>query len=367
MAEQNVIKDIQIQRGINDQIKGFKDTVIDHNQSFLDSYDPFAKLLEDPIPGRMPMRLLETMVLKPDAANMMRDGIRFLAFSQIAAMGQPWKSLVRQETSNKPEEMYLRDAAIGTIPIKNSGEDVDFVNRSFEGSTKVTNYLRRMGVIVTGDDIKFDRIGVIRQIATDLGRSAVVTEDDAFFTSITTTGNFTRNSTTGDNDVGANTQTLTFNALQLDLALACISTSKDRKSGNYLNYHADTIIIGPRMEYPVKQMLLSPILSRYGGTGAIEVRGMGTTNPYTGTFNRILVHPKFSASYAWALVDSTAYSYVWQVVDPWQILQENQIEASEAWLVRNAIRYVIMGYFGNGLVDDRAWFYSDSTTAPTVS
>jgi len=363
MAEQ--IKEITIQRGINDQISGFKDTVIEP-KPLLETYDPFAKLLERE-GSSFPMRLLETMVLKPDAANMLRDGIRFLAFSQIASMGQPWKQLVRMESSSKPEEMYLRDSALGVIPIKNSGEDVDFTNRSFEGSTKVTNYLYRLGVIVTGDDIKFDRIGVIRQIATDLGRSAVVTEDDAFFTDIQTTGNFTRNSTTNDNDIGANTAATTFNALGLDLAMATISTSKDRKTGHYLNYHADTILTTPRMEWPVKQMLMSPILMRAADTGAAEVRGMGTTNPYTGTLQRIIIHPKVGTSYQWNLVDSTAYSYVWQTVDPWQILQENQIEASEAWLVRNAIRYVIMGYFGHGIIDDRAWYCSSSTTAPTVS
>jgi hypothetical protein len=368
MPEQ--IKDIQIQRGINDQIAGFQETVItEQARPFLESYDPFKSLLEDQT-GRRPYRLMEAMILKPESAIMLRDGIKFIAFSQMARMPQIWKSLCRTETSGRPDELYLRDAAFGTVPKAPSGEQVQFIDRSFEGSATVSNFLYRIGVKVLGDDIKFDRIGVIRQIAENLGRSAMVTEDDAYFTDITTAGNFTRNSTTNDNDVGANTAATTFNALGLDTALTVISTAKDRKSGQYLSYNADTIFAGPKMEFPIKQMLMAPLLVRASDTGAAEVRGMGQYNPYqinTGSLSRIIIHPKFSSSYAWSLVDSTVYSYVWQTVDPWTILQESQVETSEAWLTMNAIRYVLMGYFGHGFVDDRAWYYSSSSTAPTVS
>jgi len=364
MAKQ--IKDIQIVRGINDQISGFRDTVVPAERPLLESYNPFTPLLESE-QGRRPYSLMEAMILKPDSANLLRDGIKFLAFSQMARMPQVWKSLVRTEGSSKPEEMYLRDAAFGTIPKAPSGEPVSFMNRSFEGNAKISNFLYRIGVRVTGDDIKFDRLGVIRQIAENMGRSAMVTEDDAFFTAITTAGNYTRNSTTGDNDVGANTAATTFNALGLDLAMSTISTAKDRKSGQYLGYHADTIVVTPEMEFPVKQMLMSPLLARAADTGAAEVRGMGTYNPYAGALGRIIVHPKLGSTYEWVLVDSSVFSFVWQVVDSWQILQEGQVETSEAWLISNAIRYVIMGYFGSGFVDDRAWYYSSSSTAPTVS
>jgi hypothetical protein len=365
MAQEQV-KDIQILRGVNDQIAGFRDTVIDNDRPLLETFDPFKSLLERE-GSRYPMRLIEALVLKPDAATLMRDGFRFLAFSRMRAMGQPWKALTQAVPSSRPEEEYLRDATFGVIPQKPSGEPVDFVTTSFEGSTKVSNYLYRLGAYITGDMLKFDQLGKIRQTAEGLGRSAMVTEDDAFFTDITTTGNYTRNSTTKDNDVGANTAATTFNALGLDTALTTISTSKDNKSGVYLNYNADTIIVTPKMEYPVKQMLMSPLLVRASDTGGAEVRGMGQTNPYTSALRRIIVHPKLGTSYQWAICDSTVYSYVWQTVEPWRILQENQIESSEAWLTLDAIRYVMFGYFGHGFVDDRAWYYSSSSTAPTVS
>lgn len=363
MADQ--IKEIEILRGINDQVTGYRERIIE-DKPLVGTESAFASLLESDNPRR-PYRLMEALVAKPDAANMLRDGFRFLSFAQMRAMEQVWKAVIRTEPSNKPEEEYLRDANFGTIPKKPSGQPVDFITTSFEGATKVVNDPYRVGVMITGDDIRFDRIGKVRQTAEALGRSAKVTEDDAFFTDITTTGNFTRNSTTGDNDVGANTAATTFNALGLDTALTTISTAKDRKSGQYLQYNADTIFLTPKMEYPGKQMLMAPILARAADTGAAEVRGMGTYNPYQGALRKIIVHPKFGSSYQWALCDSTVFSYVWQVVESWQILQEGQIELSEAWLTMNAIRYVIMGYFGHGFVDDRAWYYSSSSTAPTVS
>jgi len=353
----------EVQRGVNDQIAGFRPQ--QREMPVLENYDPITNLLERE-GSRYPMRLHEALVLKPDAASILRDGIRFLAFSTMRGIPKTWDQIARVESSDKPEEEYLRDGAMGVIPIKPSGEPVDFAVGGFEGGTKITNYLRRIGRQVTGDDIKFDRIGKVRQIAFEMGRAAVATEEATFYDVVTTTGNYTRNSTTGDNDVGSNTGTTTFNALGLDTAFTTISTSKDRVSGQYLGYNADTLITTPKMEFPVKQMLLSDYLMVTTSAG---VRGMGTTNPYMqmGMLKRIIVSPWFGTSYQWALVDTNAYSFVWQQVLPWQILQDNMNGTSEAWLVNNAIRYVIQGHFGLGFVDDRAWYYSDSTTAPTVS
>lgn len=282
-------------------------------------------------------------------------------------MPKIWPMVAQQEQSDRPQEEYLRDATIGVIPRVPSGQPVPFIQSAFEGATTVKNHLYRVGVKVNGDDILFDRLGKIRQIAQELGRAAAVTEDYEFFVDITTTANYTRNSTTNDNDVGANQAATTFNALGLDTALTTISTSRDRKSSQPLGYNADTFITTPKMEFPVKQFLMSPNLARTHGNTTAEVRGMGTENTYNGVFNRIIVSPWFGASYQWAIYDSSVFSYVWQTVQPWQILQEGMTENSEAWLMLNAIRYVIMGYFGHGFIDDRAWYYSSSTTAPTVS
>ena len=365
MTQQSKV--IDIQRGINDQVSGFKESTIDHGAiPHLNGFDPFAQLLErDNSTFRMP--LMEALVLKPDAANMLRDGIRFLSFQTMRGIPRTWDQIARRVDSARPEEEYLRDAAFGVIPKKPSGQAVDFVNSSFEGGVKIVNDMYRMGVMITGDDIRFDRLGKINQIAFELGRSAIATEEATFYGDITTVANYGRNSTTKDNDVGPNTAATTFNALGLDTALTTIATSKDRISGQYLGYRADTILTTPKMEMPVKQMLMSVDLNRQAVAASAEVRGMGTMNPYQGLLSKIIVSPWFGASYEWATCDSTAYSYVWQVVEGWQIMQEPGAETSEAWLINNAIRYVISGYFGHGFVDDRAWYYSSSSTAPTVS
>jgi len=361
-------KMIEIQRGINDQVTGFKDVTPREPSvdDVLEGHDPF-KALRTREESRFTMPLMEALISKPDAANLLRDGIRFIAFQTMRGVPATWNQIARVESSDRPEEQYLRDAAMGVIPIRDSGLPVEFAQSGLEGGVKIANYLRRKGVQVTGDDIRFDRLGKIRQIAFELGRSAVATMEAVVYNDLTTAGNFTRNSTTGDNDKGANTAATTWNALGFETGLVTISTAKDRKSGQYLGYSADTIIAGPLMEFPIKQFLMSNQLSRQATAASAEVRGMGVNNPYEGLLSKIIISPWYGISYAWSLCDSTAFSYVVQMVQDWDIMQEGQSEMSEAWLVNNALRYVIAGYFGTGFVDDRAWYYSSSSTAPTVS
>jgi len=87
---------------------------------------------------------------------------------------------------------------MGTIPKAPSGQPVTFAKSGFEGAVKISNALYRVAVMITGDDIKFDRLGKIRQIAASMGRAARMTEESEFYAAITTTANLTRNSTTGD-------------------------------------------------------------------------------------------------------------------------------------------------------------------------
>lgn len=312
--------------------------------------------------------LFEAFVTSPDAANMLRDGIRYLAFSTYQGLPPTWDQFARVMTSNRPQEEYLRDATMGTLPRTPSGTEAPNLSGNFEGGVIIKNFRYAGMVEVTGDDIRFDRLGKIAQIAPELGRSARMTEEQRVYDDITTTANYTRNSTTGDNDIGANTQTLTFNGLEFEKACNIISTAKDRKSGAYLGLMPDTIIIGPRMEIPVKQLLMTGDLQRTHGATSAEVRGTGADiNHYRGMISRIIISPWFSNSYNWALVDSRAMSYIFQRVEPFSVVQEGQNVTSESWLTRDVTRYLVQGYFGTGFVDDRAWFYSNSTTAPTIS
>lgn len=329
-------------------------------------YEPLKALTEAKLADGRTTRvsLKETFLTNPDAANILRNDVRFMAFSMFNQMPRTFESFVTFMDSNKPKEVYLRDAAIGVLPKVPSGTNAPNLISSFEGGVEIVND-RYAGIVeILGDWVRFDQIGKIRQAAIEMGRAARMTEEDAVYKFLTTTGNYTRNSTTGDNDVGANTQNLTFSGIGLETATTVISTAKDRKSGNYLGLKADTIIIGPRAEIPVKQLLLSAMVDH---TGASEVRGLGTTNQYRGMINNIIISPWFSSSYSWALTDSTRQSLMFQTVEPFNVFQEDANVTSEAWLTRNAVRYLVQGYFGLGFVDDRCWFFSSSTTAPTVS
>jgi phage major head subunit gpT-like protein len=313
---------------------------------------------------------LEAFVGSPDAQNMLRDGIRYMAFSTYRGIEPTWNSFAHVMTSTREQEEYLRDSAIGTLPEVPSGTEVPELQGGFEGGALIKNK-RYAGIVrLKVDDIRFDRIGKIGQVGPDLGRSGRMTEEEVVYNAITTTANYTRNVTTGDNDIGANTEALTFNGTGFEKAVNIISTARDRRSGAYLGFQPDTIIIGPRMEIPVKQLLLTGDLTRVGGNTTNEVRGTGSDiNHYRGMIQRIVISPWFgtSTAYGWALVDSSVMSFVFQQLEAFNVVQESRGVTSESWLTTDSIRYLVQGYFGTGFVDDRAWFYSSSTTAPTVS
>ncbi len=327
-------------------------------------YAPFAWREAQLTNGRRAtLPLLEALVQQPDAANMLRSDIRFMAFTSYAEMPITYSQFVTVMASNKPEEYYLRDSGMGRIPQVKSGDASPYLLSSFEGSAVIRNQMYRARVKILGDDIRFDRIGKIGQTAALMGRSARVTEEAEVYSVITTTANYTRTATANDNDIQANVQTshaLTHE--NFEKALTTIATAKDRNSGQYLGLRADTVICGPLMEFAWRKLLTSPAMN-FGGDDESE---RGTLNVYRGALNRIIVSPLFSATYDWALADTTRESVVFQRVEPFQVSQTTQTADSESWRVLDAVEYAVMGYFGVGFVDDRGWFYATNSTRPTL-
>lgn len=330
-------------------------------------YEPFQRLIEKVVDNRkVRLSLKEAFLTEPDAANILRSDIRYIAFSTYQQMPRSFDAFTRFESSNKPEESWIKDSTIGKLPRVPSGQPVPELAGAFKEGTNIVNN-RFAGIVsVLGDWIRFDQLGKIRQVAAELGRAARITEEHEVYDYLTTTGNYTRNSTTSDNDIGANTATATLNAATLETALATISTAKDSKSGAYLGYNADTFICGPRNQWYAQMLLNSPMLVRQHGNTTVETRGLGQDNPYMGQIKRIIVSPWFGASYQWAIADSTAGGFIYQTVEPFNVYQEEQNMTSEAWLIKDMTRYLVQGYFGLGFLDDRAWYYSDSTTLPTI-
>lgn len=334
-------------------------------------FNPFDRLYEAAFEARgkslLGASILEAALGTPDGANMLRDGIRYMAFSMYNEVDPGISGFTQFETSAKPQEEYLRDAVIGVLPKYKSGDSTQRIRSSFEGGVIIKNEQYRGMVEIEMDDIRFDRIGKIAQMARELGRAGRMTEAKYAFDVLTTTANYVRSATANDNDVGANTQTLAFNGVNFETAKRIVGTAKDRKSGAYLGFNGDTLIVGPALEVAAKQLLMSDEIRRVGGNTTNETRGTGTTNPYFGMVNNIIVSPWFSNSYAWALFDSRMKPVIFQRVEPFNVLQEGANVTSESFLERDSIRYVVKGYFGVGMVDDRCIFYSDSSSAPTVS
>lgn len=357
MSEQTQPKIIDI---VNVQAGDFRERKLEAPEV---DYDAFMWLEAKLASGAMTrLKLAEALVQQPDAGNMLRQDFKFLAFTAFRDMPRTIDGFIMRETSSKPEEYYLRDAGMGLIPRTRSGMEAPALLSSFEGSAVVQNFRYSGKVSVLGDDIRFDRIGKIRQTATLLGRSSAATEEAEVYKVLTDSNNYTRNSTTNDNDLGANTGNTTLTHANFETVLATIATAKDRKSGMYLGYMADTIIIGPRMEWAVKKLLSSDSLN-YGADDETE---RGTMNVYRGALNRIIVSPYFSNSYEYVICDSRAMGLVFQQVEPFNVIQSAQNASNTDWLLSDKIDWVATGYFGVGFVDDRGFYYSTNSTRPTL-
>jgi phage major head subunit gpT-like protein len=310
-----------------------------------------------------PVRLSEAATTS-EFPTLLRDGIKPRFFERYAATPTTWQQIVQVEQSDRMEEDYLKDAGLGVAPIVSENDSYPEVKMDLDSVVTIRNNKRGYIISVTEEMIYFDRIGVIRQIVDKQARSMAVTKQQLVFNMLTTTGNYTRNSTTGDNDVGANTQTLTFSPDNIIEASSIITTAKDRKSGVYLMARPSRLVVGARLEYAAKQLLFSPEIGRGGATN--EVYGTGTSNPLRGLVTDIVVDP-FMQSFSWALFDPTGGPFVLQQVWPLQMLTAGVVGSPDSYnyFHYDRIEYRVREYYVC-VVDYRFAFYSDSTTAPAV-
>lgn len=299
----------------------------------------------------------------PDALRM---GIQTDLFSSYNEMAVTYPQFVRVVSSNKQQEEYLKDSPFGLLPIVDEGQPYPSATTSFDSGVTIRNFKRGYLVEVTEEMQLFDQVGKVRESAELLGRAARLTEEQDVMNVLTTTANYTRNSTTGDNDEGANTQTLTFSPTGLIAAFNVLRTMKDRQTGVYLNVIPDTLIISPKLEWAVRQLLSSTQVNGMGDKDATVVYGQGTNNPFFSVVRRVIVSPQFSSSYGWALLESNR-AIVFQRVMPLQVFQEGMNAASTSYLERDVIRFRVRNFYGVGMRDDRFAFFSDSTTAPTIN
>lgn len=293
----------------------------------------------------------------PDA---LRQGIQFDVFSGYNETPTTYGSFCQVTTSTKQQEEYLKDAGLGIAPVVNEGEDYPAAAVDLNDGVIIRNYKRGFTVPVTEEMRRFDQLGKVRDLAYNMGRSLRITEEYAVMAVLTTTANYTRNSTTKDNDGGANTQNLQFTPANLVTAWNILTTMKDRKSGMYLGVRPNTLIVAPKLIWAVEQLIRSRMVIRVGGSNTNEVYGTGDVNPFFGFVDTIITSPYFGSSYEWALLER-GRSIVFQRVDPVQVLPPQFKQENDTWHYRGRT------WFGVGMKDDRYAFFSNSTTPPAAS
>lgn len=293
--------------------------------------------------------------------QLLRDGLRAIMFDSYAGVAQTWNLWAQSTTSDKQQEEWLEESGVGLLPVVGEGDPYPHIVRDLDRFVSIRNYKRGGIISVTEEMIEFNRTGLLRQQAQMLGQAMANTKDQNAYDILTTTANYVRNSTTGDNDIGANTETVTFGPLALIKAINVLRTAKDRKSGAYLGVMPNTLICGPQLEFAAKQLLLAPEVGR---TGASEVYGTGTANPFRGMVDQIIVSPRIQ-SYAWALQErgrAVVHQSVWAL----QLLQSTMTADNPNYLNFDKIEYRAREYYGFGMLNDRFAYYSDSTTAPVT-
>lgn len=296
--------------------------------------------------------------------DLLRLGVQFDLLSGFNAVPTVYEQLVRMKPSAKQQEEYQDDSGIGLPPIVMEGQSYPEATISVGGGKIIPNYKRGVIIPVTEELQRFDQTGKVRETAELLGRAHRLGREQEVMNVLTNTSNY---NVLNNNDQSANnTQSLAFNPVSLNTALALMLTQKDRISGQYLGVNPSILVIGPLLEAFARQLISSTMLNRQGGPATSEVYGSGTNNPFFGVVNKIVVSPMFGASYQWALLDPSRAIY-FQQVDGLTVQVESATMTSESWLRRDAIRYKSRDWYGVGMRDDRFAFYSSSTSAPAAA
>ena len=294
----------------------------------------------------------------------LRDGIRSITFDSYARVPTTWQEWAMTMPSDKQSENWVEENDIGELPVVPEGTAFPEFKLDLDRTLEIRNQKRGGIISVTEEMIKFNRLNILKRHAEKMGRAAARTREVACYSVATTGGNYNR--TTADNDIGNNTAATTFSATGLNTAMTVLRTMKDRKTGSYLGVNPDTLLVTPRLEMAVKQLLLSPFLIGPSDAVTAQTYGTGTTNPFRGVVNRIIVSPRVGSSYQWVLMEAKQ-AVILQEVEGLQILQESAGRVEhEGYFVYDHVRYRVRDWFGVGMLNDRYSYYSSSTTAPAV-
>lgn len=296
----------------------------------------------------------------PDALRM---GLQVDLFTGYTEQPVTYPAWVRSVTSTKSYEEYLFDSPVGMPPIVKEGQPYPEVTTDFDSGLRIPNDKRGFIMAVTEEMQRFDQVGKVREMPELMGRAARREEEQACMNVITTTTNYTRNSTTGDNDEGANQASTQFSAAGLITAFNTLRTMKDRKTGIYIGVNPNTLIVTPKLWWAARQLIGGNTMQRVGAASANDVYGTSTENAFFNVVDTIIVSPEFGSSYGWCLMER-GRAVTFQRVDPISLLTEGRDPAVQGYFNRDVLRYRIRNWYGVGMRDDRFAFLSTSSSAP---
>ncbi len=313
---------------------------------------------------------LREAVTTSEMSVLLQDGLRTILFNSFAGAPTTWEEFVPRMPSDKELETWLELGRMGTLAKVGEGEAYGQVRPGLYPERQIRNFKYGDILEITEEMMKFDRTGLIRQLADDQGGRAAQTIEEAAYLVAMTSGNYSK--TVADNDVGNNTGATTFGPSGLITAFETLNTMKDQKSGRYLGVKPDTLIVGPALQFAARQLLNSPTLQQVGlGTSAAnairDTYGGGTVNPFRGLVDRIIVSPEVrrqGGQWQWILCQRNRFM-VYQDVDPLQLLSKTQSDAlNEEYFLKDVFSYRVRVWFGTGMRDDRFAYLSTSSTAP---
>ncbi len=316
--------------------------------------------LSESISKRAQVRSIQEAATLATFPFLLRDGMKGIMFDEYNQQPSTWQQLAKVVPSDKPAEDYVENNQLGLLPPVGELQAFPEVDGSMDRVIRIVNTKRGMIWAVSREMVRFDRLNMIMQYVENLGRAAKLTQEQAVYSVLQTTANYTRNSTTGDNDVGANTLTGTFSAIVINTAYATLATMRDRKSGTPLYPMPDTFICSPRLAQAAKQLFLSPALYRLGGATTNDVYGTGGgvgANVFKDLISTIIVSPFMgggSLQYNWIMCQAKR-GLVYQEVEPFNLLSAdaNNGDLTEGRFVWDKLRYRADLFFGVGLTNDR--------------
>ncbi len=311
--------------------------------------------------------LREAALTTRDFPVLLRDGIKSIMFDAYGRQPQTWQDICLRETSNKEQESYAELAHAGSLPRVGEGTQYPKSRTSQLPQINIRNYKYGDIIPITEEMIKFDKTGLIRQLAADQGERAAQTIEEAVYDVLFTTGNYTR--TTTDNDIGNNTNATVFSAAGFELAYSTLAQMKDSRSGRYYNITPDTLIIGPRLQWAAQQLFKSQGIQWGGGATTNADYGAGNVNPMYGAVKRIIVSPQVTragGAFMWVLLQAKK-AMVYQEVEPLQIAVQGleRIE-DEGRFNYDEIRYRVRAWFGTGMLNDRFAYLGAGTTKAVI-